>query len=142
MYVNSSVTVQVCVCVCYIQFAGYTTSVYVVCTSNYVESNSVQLVADSDTTSAVLPTRRRAYEKTYGMRNRLRNVFASLEVWMHWLGCLGITTVHSARDCPRCLLNSGIHAPHLLNLWGVIIKPPKPPILLNFEHLKHLGPCR
>ena len=58
-------------CVCYIQFAGYT-SVYVVpgvCNS-YVESNSVLLVANDDTTSAVLPTRRGAHEKTYGIRNR------------------------------------------------------------------------
>ena len=44
---------------------------------------------------------------------------------------------------PRCLrvVNSGIHAPHPLDLRGVIAKPPKPPIFLNFEHLKHLGPC-
>ena len=25
---------------------------------------------------------------------------------------------------------------------GVIIKPPKPPTILNFKQLKHLGPCR
>ena len=55
-----------------------------------------------------------------------------------------ITIVHGACDRPRCLrvVNSGIHAPHPLDLRGVIIKPPKPPILLNFEHLKHRGPCR
>ena len=47
-------------------------------------------------------------------------------------------------DRPRCLrvVNSGIHAPHPLDLRGVIIEAPKPPILLNFEHLKHRGPCR
>ena len=39
------------VCVCYMQFAGYTN---IVC--SYVESNSVQHVADDDTTSAVSPT--------------------------------------------------------------------------------------
>ena len=53
------------VCVCYIQFAGYTDIVF-----SYVESNSVRLVADDDTTSAVSPTRRGAHEKTYGKRNR------------------------------------------------------------------------
>ena len=63
-------------CVSYIQFAGYT-SVYVVC--SYVELNSV-LVADDDTTAAVSPTRRRAHGKTYGIRNRRRNVYASHEV--------------------------------------------------------------
>ena len=101
-----------CVCVCYIQFAGYT-SVYVkrkirthldllsisqsgVC-SSYVEINSVLLVTNDDTLSAVLPTRRGAHEKTYGIRNRRRNVYAFLEVWMLWLGCLSITTaVHGA----------------------------------------------
>ena len=58
----------------------------------YVESNSV-LVADDDTTSAVSPTRRGAHEKTYGMRNRRRNINAPLEVWMLWLGCRSITNV-------------------------------------------------
>ena len=93
-----STGVCVCVCVCYIQLAGYT-SVYGVpgvCNS-CVESNSVLLiVANDDTTSAVLPTRRGAHEKTYGIRNRRRNVYASLEVWMLWLGCLSIATVHGA----------------------------------------------
>ena len=99
------------------------------------------------TTFAVSPTRREGHENVYGMRNRRRNgrrnVYASLEVWMLWLGCLSITTVHGACDRPRCLrvVNTGIHSPHPLDLRGVI-KPPKPPILLNFEHLKHLGPCR
>ena len=45
------------------QFAGYTN---IVC--SYVESHSVRLVADDDTTSAASPTRRAAHEKTYGMR--------------------------------------------------------------------------
>ena len=42
---------------------------------------------------------------------------------------------------PRCLrvVNSRIHAPHPLDLREAI-NFPKPPILLNFEHLKHLGP--
>ena len=53
------------VCVCYMQFAGYTS---IVC--SYVESNSARLVADDDTTSAVSPTRRGAHEKIYGIRNR------------------------------------------------------------------------
>ena len=57
-YVNNSVTVRVCVCVCYMQFAGYTN---IVC---------VRLVADDETTSAEPPTRRGAYETTYVMRNR------------------------------------------------------------------------
>ena len=39
------------------------------------------------------------------------------------------------------VVNSGVHAPHPLDLRGAIFKPPKPPILLNLEHLKHLGPC-
>ena len=98
------------------------------------------------TTSAVSPTRKGAHEKTYGMRNRRRNVYASLEVWIY--AFLARLPKHNNRprclrpSTVRCLLNSGIHAPHLLDLWGVVIKPPKPPILLNFEHLKHLGPCR
>ena len=110
-----------------------------------VEENSVLLVADDDTTSTVLPTRRGGHEKTHGMRDRRRNVYVSLEVWMLWLGFLtSITIVHGTCDRPRCLrvVNSGIHALHPLDLRGVIIKPPKPPILLNFEHLKHRGPCR
>ena len=65
-YVNNSVQLPYgCVGVCYMQFAGYTN---IVC--SYVESNSVRLVADDDTTSAVPPTRSGAHEKTYGMRNR------------------------------------------------------------------------
>ena len=48
-----------CVCVCYIQFAGYTD---IVC--SHVESNSV-LVADDDTISAVSPARRGAHENIY-----------------------------------------------------------------------------
>ena len=79
-YVNSSFAVRVCVCVCYIQFAGYT-GVYVVLVCSYVESNSV-LDVDDDTTSAVSPTRRGAHEKTCGIRNRRRNVYAFHEVWM------------------------------------------------------------
>ena len=45
---------------------------------------------------------------------------------------------------PRCLrvVNSGIHVPHPLNLQGVMLKAPKPSILLILEHLKRLGPCR
>ena len=67
-----------------------------------------------------------------------------LQVWMLLLGCLSIATVHGACDRPRCLrvVNSGIHAPHPRDLRGVIIKPPKLPTILNFKHLKHLGPCR
>ena len=127
----------------YIQFAG-DTSVYVV--HSDVEANSVLLVADDETTSTVSPTRRGGHEKTHhGMRDHRRNVYVSLEVWMLWLGFLtSITIVHDAYDRPRCLrvVNSEIHAPHPLDLRGVIIKPPKPPILLNFERLKHRGPCR
>ena len=84
-----------CVCMCYIQFAEYS-SVYVVC--SYVESNSVEFVVaeDDDTITAVSPTRREAHEKTYGMRNRRRSVYASLKVCMLWFGCLSITTVHDA----------------------------------------------
>ena len=56
-----------------------------------------------------------------------------------------LATVHGACDRPRCLgvVNTGIHAPHPLDLLrGVIIKPPNPPTILNSKHLKHLGPCR
>ena len=108
-----------------------------------VEANSVLLVADDDTTCTVSPTRRGGHEKTHGMRDRRRNVYVSLEVWMPRVGFLtSITIVHGACDRPRYLrvVNSGIHAPHLLDLRGVIIKPPKPPIHLNFERLKHRGP--
>ena len=84
-----------------------------------VEANSVLLVADDDTTSTVSPTRRGGHEKTHGMRDRRRNVYVSLEVWMLWLGFpTSITIVHGACDRPRCLrvVNSGIHAPHPLDL--------------------------
>ena len=47
-----------------------------------IKANSVLLVADDDTTSTVLPTRRGGHEKTHGMRDRRRNVYVSLEVWM------------------------------------------------------------
>ena len=30
--------------------------------------------------------------ETYGMRNRRRNIYASPELWMIWLGCLRTTT--------------------------------------------------
>ena len=126
---------------CHIQFAGYTCCVYVVpgVCNCYLESNSVLLaVANDYITSAVLPTRRGAHEKTYGIRNRRRNVYASLEVWMLWLGCL---TKHNKRPRSLCVVNLGIHTPHPLDLRGAIIKPSKPPILLNFKLLKHLGPC-
>ena len=46
---------------------------------SHVASNSV-LVADGVTTSAVSPTRKELHGETYGMRNRRRNVYASLEV--------------------------------------------------------------
>ena len=89
---------------CYIQFAGYT-FVYVVpgvCNSYYVESNSVLIVAaNGDTTSAVLPTMREAHENTFGIRNLRQNVYASLEVWMLWLGRISITTVHGACACSQ-----------------------------------------
>ena len=53
-----------------------------------VEANSVLLVADDDTTSTVLPTRRGGHEKTHGMQDRRRNLYVSLEVRMLWLGFL------------------------------------------------------
>ena len=128
--------------VCYIQLTVYASVVYVVC--SYVETGAVLVVADDDTTSAVSPTLRGGHDKTYGMRNCRRNVDVSLEVWMLWLGCLSITTAHGACDRPRCLrvVTSGIHAPHPPDLRGIIPKPPKPPIYFDFEHLKHLVPCR
>ena len=58
----------------------YSTQWYhIVC--SYVASNSVR-VADVDTTSAVSPTRKEKelHGKTYGIRNRRRNVYASFEV--------------------------------------------------------------
>ena len=63
-----------------------------------VEANYVLLVADDDTTSSTVPpTRRGGHEKTHGMRDRRRNVYVSLEVWMLWLGFLtSITIVHGA----------------------------------------------
>ena len=68
-----------------------------------VEANSVLLlVADDDTTSTVSPTRRGGHEKTHGMRDRRRNVYVSLKVWMLWLGFLtSITIVYGACDRPR-----------------------------------------
>ena len=52
------------------------------------------LIADDDTTFAVSPTRGWGNEKKYRMRNHRRNAYASLKVWMLWLDCLSITTVH------------------------------------------------
>ena len=52
----------------------------VVC--NYVEPNNVLVAEDDDTTSVVLLCRRQGeehHEKTYGMRNRQRNVYDSLK---------------------------------------------------------------
>ena len=63
-FVRKQFSYSTAVCVCYIQFAGYTD---IVC--SYVESNSERLVADDDTTSAVSPTIRGAHEKTFGKRN-------------------------------------------------------------------------
>ena len=85
------------------QFAGYT-CVYVVpgVCNIYVEPNSVLIVVANDfTTSAVLPTRTGVHETAYGIRNRRRNVFASLEVWMLWLGCLSITTPSTVPACSQ-----------------------------------------
>ena len=62
------------VCVCYIQFDGYT-GVYVIPVCRYEESNS-----------AVSPARRGAHKKTCGIRNRRRNVYASHE---DVCGCFG-----------------------------------------------------
>ena len=114
LYVCRQLSYSTGVCVCYIQFAGYT-GVYDVPVCSYVESNSV---LDVDDDSAVSPTRRGAHEKTCGIRNRRRNVYASHEVCMLWFGCLSIITVHGACDRPRCLrvVNSGIHAPYPLDL--------------------------
>ena len=64
-FVRKQFSYSTSVCVLH-AVAGYTN---IVCSYN-VESNSVRLVADDDTTSAVSPTRRGAHEKTYGMRNR------------------------------------------------------------------------
>ena len=65
------------------------------------------LQIDDDTTSTVLPTRRGGHEKTHGMRDRRRNVYVSLEVWMLWLGFLAsITIVHGACDRPRLYVKS------------------------------------
>ena len=119
---------------------------YYIVVCSYEESNSVLLVADG--APLLLLCRQQGEEPT---KRRMECGTADETSmpplkcrWMLWLGCLSITTVHGACDCPRCLclVNLGIHAPHPLDLWGIIIKSPKPPILLNFEHRKHLGPCR
>ena len=131
---------------CYIQFAG-DTSVYICCT---VMSKQTLYYYLLQMMIPLLLCRQQGEEATKrhtacGTAGETYTRYVSIEVWMLWLGFLtSITIVHGACDRPRCLrvVNSGIHAPHPLDLRGVIIKPPKPPILLNFEHLKHRGPCR
>ena len=132
-----------CVCVCYIQFAGYT-SVYIVpgvCTVIVMWNQTLYYlllqmmiyhfccVAKKERS----PRPRKDVWDTEPPAKRLcfpRNVDAFARLPKH-------------NNRPRCVrvVNSGIHAPHPLDLRGAIVKSPKPPILLNFEHLKHLGPC-
>ena len=83
------------VCAIYSLLSTPASSVYVVC-SYYVESNSVFVVVDDGTIAAESQTRSGGHENTYGMRNRRRNVYGSLEVWMLWLDCLSMRTVHGA----------------------------------------------
>ena len=64
-YVNNSVTARVCV-----RATCSLLGTPILSVVTWVESNSVRFVADDDTTSAVSPTRRGAFENTYGMRNR------------------------------------------------------------------------
>ena len=107
---------------CYIQFAGYT-CVYVVpgvCNSYYVQSNYVLLVvANDDTTSAVLPTKRGAHENAWNTEPPGKRV------------CLprsedALARLPKRNNRPRCprVVNSGIHAPHPLDLREVITSFP------------------
>ena len=125
---------------CYIQFAGYT-SVYVlhgVCYS-YVRSNSVLLVANHDKHHfcCVANKERSQRKEVWNTEPPAKHLCLLRSV-----DALARLLKHNNR--PRCLMrvvNSGIHEPHPLDLRGVIVKPPRPHILLNFEHLQHLGPC-
>ena len=79
-------------------------------------------------------------EMTYGMRNRQRDVYASLEVWMPWLGCLSTTIVHGACVQSTRGYTRGINL--TLGESSSSNSSLKPPILLIVEYLKSLGTCR
>ena len=139
--VNSSVWYW-CVCVCYIQFAG-DTSVYICCT---VMSKQTLYDYLLQMMIPLLLCRQQGEEAT--KRHTACGTAAKRICLPRSVDAVArLPNKHNNRprclDRPRCLreVNSGIHAPHPLDLRGVI-KPPKPPILLNFEHLKHRGPCR
>ena len=128
---------------CYIQFAG-DTSVYICCT---VMSKQTLYYYLSQMMIPLLLCRQQGEEAT--KRHTACGTAAKRICLPRSVDALArLPNKHNNRprclDRPRCLrvVNSGIHAPHPLDLRGVIIKPPKPPILLDFEHLKHRGPCR
>ena len=123
-------------CVCYKKFDGYT-SVYIVPVCSYMESYSVHLV------QMMIPLLLCCQQVDEPTKIRMEYGTADeTSTPPMKCGCLARLPKHNNR--PRCLriVNSGIHAPHPLDFQGVIIKPPKAPVLHNFEHLKHLGPYR
>ena len=117
------------VCVRYLQFAGYTN---VVC--SYVESILFDLL---HMMIPLLLCRQQGEEPTKYIWNAeppAKRLCLSSSV-----DALARLPKHN--NGSRCLrvVNSGIHAPHPHDLRGVV-KPSKPPTVLNFKHLKHLGP--
>ena len=70
---------------------------------SHVASNSVLFAESGDTTSTVRQQGGELLEEMYRRRNRRRNVYASLEVWMLWLKCLRTTTVVGTHGLDRFL---------------------------------------
>ena len=106
---------------------------------SYVESNSVLLVAANNDMyhfCCVANKERSPRKDVWSTKPPAKRLCLPRRV-----DALARLPKHNNR--PRCLrvINSGLHAPHPLDLRGAIIKPLTPSILLNFEHLKHLGPC-
>ena len=136
-YVNNSVTVRVFVCATY-SLPG--TPILSVVMWNQTLYDLLQMMIQ------LLLCRQQGEEPT--KRHMESGTAGETSMPPLKCGCFSsaayIATVHAACDRPRCLrvVNSGIHAPHPLDLRGVIIKPPNPPTILNSKHLKHLGPCR
>ena len=68
---------------------------------SYVASNSVLFAESGDNTSAARQQGEELFGETYGRRNHRRNVYASLEMGMLWLGCLRTTTVVGTHGLDR-----------------------------------------
>ena len=114
------------------QFAGYTN---IVCSS--VESTLYDLL------QMMIPLLLCRQQEEEPLKRHMESRTAG-ETSMPPLSVDALARLPKHNNGPRCrrVVNSGIHASHPLDFRGVTIKPPKPPTILNFKQLKHLGPCR